>query len=203
MELAVRHGMARSSVREKLARLKSMGLVVSRRGSGHYINEHASGQRIGDALAQYIDLQRDAGSFRELLVLRKLIECECVAILARQEDDAGRNQLRASLRAMQRAQNDMAGFGRRDLAFHRVLVETSGNRLFLAVINGCFQKLGERFAQKTYRMNTRRIPEVLHEHEAICNAVDARHVAAARKALATHLDRSLHNLEKFLGKFHS
>jgi DNA-binding FadR family transcriptional regulator len=202
VELAGQYRLGRSSVREALARLKAMGLVVSRRGSGHYVGERPGTGRVADSLACYMDLQRDAGSFGELLVLRQLIECECAAMLARQSAGDGRERLRAALEAMRKFAGRPAEFARRDIQFHRILVETSGNRLFISVMDGCFQNLGERFAQKTYQLARARIPAVLQEHTAICEAVEAGRTPAARKATAIHLEQSRRNLERLLYSNH-
>jgi DNA-binding FadR family transcriptional regulator len=92
-----------------------------------------------------------------------------------------------------------AEFARRDLAFHRVLVEASGNSLFISVMDGCFQNLGERFTGETYQMASALIPAVLAEHAAICDAV-ARHrqPKVAKKATTFHLAQSRCNLERLL-----
>lgn len=96
---------------------------------------------------------------------------------------------------MERAKDKVSEFGRRDLAFHRVIVEASGNQLYLAVMDGCFQSLGQRFAEKTYRRHAARIPEIISEHTAVLQAVQMRQPSAASAALKTHLQRSAQRLE--------
>lgn len=195
LQFCARFGVGRSTVRESLARLKSMGLVESRRGSGHYVTTNNLARGIADSIALHLDLQRDVSSFKELLSLRELIECACVETLAARALPAHLEQLRRALEAMKKASSKPLEFGRKDLAFHRAIILSSENQLYLAVIDGCFQSLGQRFARQTYGVYAPRIPEILAEHEKILTSVVEQNPLSARTTLQHHLQKSRQRLE--------
>jgi GntR family transcriptional repressor for pyruvate dehydrogenase complex len=88
--------------------------------------------------------------------------------------------------AVKRAREQERAYHAADVAFHLALVQATGNDALVALvrrIDGALLAARYPLARPAYR-RTRAIPE----HEAILDAVRTGDAAAARTAMATHLD---------------
>jgi GntR family transcriptional regulator, transcriptional repressor for pyruvate dehydrogenase complex len=184
-DLAVQLGVSRPSVREALIALEVEGLVEVRMGSGIYVTalEAAPAARgaVGSALGPF-----------DIIRARALIEAELAALAARACTPGLLKKLRAGVKAME---DDIARGVmpiRGDREFHLALAEASGNAALLRVVtelfdernNPLFEQLGRHFENaKSWRC-------AVAEHRAVMRAVAAGEVAAARKAMQTHLQNS-------------
>lgn len=198
-QLCVRHRASRPAVREAMQSLKARGLIVSRRGSGTYVETDALHAPLQASIETFTALRREGAAFLELMDLRQLIECASAEALARPEKSTGRTRLRAVLGRMKENISNLPQFARADIAFHVTLVEESGNELFATIMKGLMPGLGLRFAQSTY--DDPSLPaRILREHRAICDRLDRGDGEAARRCLASHLASSRLHLETLLGR---
>ena len=181
-DLAVQLGVSRPSVREALIALEVEGLVEVRMGSGIYV-------KALDATRGAVEVA--LGPF-DIIRARALIEAELAAIAARACTPGLLKKLRAAMKAMEEdiARGVMPIRGDRE--FHLALAEASGNAALLRVVtelfdernNPLFEQLGRHFENaKSWRC-------AVAEHRAVLRAVAAGEVAAARRAMQTHLQNS-------------
>ena len=181
-DLAVQLGVSRPSVREALIALEVEGLVEVRMGSGIYV-------KALDATRGAVEVA--LGPF-DIIRARALIEAELAAIAARACTPGLLKKLRAGVKAMEEdiARGVMPIRGDRE--FHLALAEASENAALLRVVtelfdernNPLFEQLGRHFE------NARSWRCAVAEHRAVMRAVAAGEVAAARRAMQTHLQNS-------------
>ncbi len=181
-DLAVQLGVSRPSVREALIALEVEGLVEVRMGSGIYVKAlDAPRGGVGAALGPF-----------DIIRARALVEAELAALAARACTPALLKKLRAGVKAMEEdiARGVMPIRGDRE--FHLALAEASGNAALLRVVtelfdernNPLFEQLGRHFENaKSWRC-------AVTEHRVVMRAVAAGEVAAARRAMQTHLQNS-------------
>jgi GntR family transcriptional regulator, transcriptional repressor for pyruvate dehydrogenase complex len=184
-DLAAQLGVSRPSVREALIALEVEGLVEVRMGSGIYVTalEAAPAARsaVGAALGPF-----------DIIRARALIEAELAALAARTCTPGLLKKLRAGIKAMEEdiARGVMPIRGDRE--FHLALADASANAALLRVVtelfdernNPLFEQLGRHFENaKSWRA-------AVAEHRAVLRAVAAGEVAAARRAMQTHLQNS-------------
>lgn len=198
-QLCLRHRASRPAVREAMQSLKARGLVVSRRGSGTYVEADASRAPLQASIETYAALRREGSAFLELMELRQLIECASAEALARPGNRAGRARLRVMLGRMKDKISNLPQFAQADIAFHIALAEESGNELFATIMRGLMPGLGLRFARATY--DDPSLPaRILREHRAICDRLDRGDAEAARHCIAAHLASSRLHLETLMGR---
>jgi GntR family transcriptional regulator, transcriptional repressor for pyruvate dehydrogenase complex len=184
-DLAVQLGVSRPSVREALIALEVEGLVEVRMGSGIYVTALEAAPAARSAMDTVL------GPF-DIIRARALVEAELAAIAARACTPGLLKKLRAGVKAMEEdiARGVMPIRGDRE--FHLALAEASGNAALLRVVtelfdernNPLFEQLGRHFENaKSWRC-------AVAEHRAVMRAVAAGEVAAARKAMQTHLQNS-------------
>lgn len=176
--LAARFGVSRFPVSEALNRLKAEGLVEIKPQSGSAI----SLIRLADA--------------RENMFLRRALEGETVALLARRRDRDFLVEVERNLRYQKSAMeaDDREGFHRLDLEFHDLLVSAAGfPRVRENVENA-------RLALDRVRRllgSPRRHALTFAEHAAIVDRLRKGDAERARAAMAAHIDSVMDELEDF------
>jgi len=165
-------GVSRTPVREALHRLESAGLVESR-------------GRNGWVVARFTE-----SDVRELFELRRAFEPIGIDHLAASGD-------RKTARDLSRAFDSFAApipsgrYGQyfaRDAAFHRGIVEASGNQRLVRMY-GVLETHIDRGRHFLSLNSAGRVDETLHEHVVITGALADRDFARAREALVRHLEK--------------
>jgi GntR family transcriptional repressor for pyruvate dehydrogenase complex len=184
--LVARFGVSRAVVREAISRLKSDGLVVSRRGSGLYVAPPARGRSFRlDTSA----LAADLAEVGAVLELREAVEVAAAGLAARRRTPA-------QLAAIGRAHEAMASTGdwdgegvAADIGFHRAVAEATGNARFAGFITFLGDSLAEVIRASRAAAGepdgARRV--TVEEHARILAAVEAADAAGARRAARAHL----------------
>jgi GntR family transcriptional regulator, transcriptional repressor for pyruvate dehydrogenase complex len=184
-DLAVQLGVSRPSVREALIALEVEGLVEVRMGSGIYVTALEAAPAVRGALGAVL------GPF-DIIRARALIEAELAALAARACTPALLKKLRAGVKAMEEdiARGVMPIRGDRE--FHLALAEASANAALLRVVTGLFDERNNPLFEQLGRHfeNARSWRCAVAEHRAVLRAVAAGEVAAARRAMQTHLQNS-------------
>jgi GntR family transcriptional regulator, transcriptional repressor for pyruvate dehydrogenase complex len=190
-ELMSALGVSRTVVREAVAALRTEGMVVTRQGSGAFVSAdttrvpfrlHAGGlQSLDDVL--------------EVMELRLAIEVEAAARAAERVTPEHLKSIQRALQAIDAAIRKGEGAITEDFAFHVAIANASENPKFAQFL----EFLGRHvIPRQSIRLNltTRReqhtyLTRLQAEHGRIHAAIQERDVAAARRAMRTHLARSL------------
>jgi GntR family transcriptional repressor for pyruvate dehydrogenase complex len=182
-ELAEKFLVSRTSVREALRALESLGLVQIRPGEGTFVRE-ISVDALVEPLALVMLSQREA--LGELFEARRLIEpaiAELAATRATPEE----------IQEMERILEEQAkevGRGRTGLAqdaqFHAAIGTAAHNRAITRIAHAIMDLLTQ---SREESLNTPGRPERSHQsHREILKAITERNAPAARQAMVEHLD---------------
>ena len=187
-----RFGVSRTVVREAVSRLKSEGLVETRRGSGAFIQE-----RSGSAPFRIDVDERDSlSAVLRVLELRRGIEAEAAAIAAERRSEAQLAQIRRALRALEKAERAGEEGVDEDLAFHNTISQATDNPLYTSLLKFLSQFV--HGAIRVTRTNEARRADfsrqVRMEHEAIAEAIARKDPAAARVAALRHMANAAQRL---------
>ena len=187
-DMAQQFGVSRTVIREAVSRLKSEGLVESRQGSGVFVRE-ASGDtpyRIDPNVVDSIQ------SVLQLAELRRGLEAEMAAVAAERCTAAQIADIRARLKAIDKAVAAGGDGVEEDMEFHRSIARATNNPYFASLWDflGQFLK-GAITVSRSWearREETRR--EVTEEHRALFEAIAARDAEAARMAARQHMEKA-------------
>ena len=191
--LVEQFAVSRTVVREAVSRLKSLGLVVSRQGSGVYVN----------ANVPFVPLNfdaRHAGSKEaviQMVEVRRALEAEVAALAAtrRSADDVKR--VRRAVAALDQAVQAGGDGVDEDVQFHRAIAEAARNPFLISTLNYLAQFL--RGATQVTRANEARradfAAQVKAEHTAIASAIEAGDAPKARQAAARHMVNAARRIE--------
>ena len=201
-QLAQQLGVSRSSLREAMQKLISLGVLFSRRGGGTFLQPVESDwteQRLVMPLSTL--LADDPGYRYDVLEARLAIEASTAWHAASRATPEEKARLKTCFETMQhisdRDDPDLAAHS--DVRFHLAIAEASHNLVLLQAMRGLFDLLQSSVMQSRQRMYTQpMIPERLaDQHLAIYQAIVAGEPEAAREAMIHHLEfvaQTLHGL---------
>lgn len=183
--LVNQYGVSRTVVREAFSRLKTLGLIETRQGSGAYV------KAIPQPEAQKLKLIPDGSvdAVLQVVEVRRALEAESAALAAERRTTKSLQQIKQALRAIDKAVARGGDGVSEDVAFHAAIAQAAGNPFLLDTLTYLNQFLEN--ATRVTRANeaTRADLEdaVRHEHEAIVRAIEAGDAKAARQAGTKHM----------------
>jgi DNA-binding FadR family transcriptional regulator len=188
-ELCAEFGVSRGVVREAMQRLQSQRLIDVSQGRKPRVMP-AGPEAIAESV--HVQMQRTEATWRQLGEVRRTLEVEIAGRAAERIDSVKVRALEKTLAAMQ-ATDDTAQQVAADMQFHRVLAEATGNPVYVFLLDALAALL------RTSRERTIGVGGVepaVRGHRKILAAVQRGEAAAARRAMAEHLDDALADLER-------
>ncbi|QFZ87518.1 FCD domain-containing protein [Variovorax paradoxus] len=191
--LATQFGVSRTVVREAVSRLKSLGLVDSRQGSGVFVR--AAG-------VEPLRFEMPHVASREAVVqmveLRRALEAEVAALAAERRTPEDMLRIRDAIDALHAAVSMGSNGADEDVRFHRAIAEAARNPFLIGTLQYLRQFL--HGATRVTRANEARradfVREVAQEHARIVEAIDAGDPLAAREAAKAHMDNAIRRIEQ-------
>lgn len=184
---------SRTVVREAMSRLKSLGLVDSRQGSGVYVT----------ASPAYVPLNFDArhaesrAAVVQMAEVRRALEAEAAGLAAGRRDAADVQRLHDAMAAIERTVLAGGDGVEEDLQFHRAVAQASHNPFLIGTLDYLAQFM--RGAIGVTRANEARradfAAQVRQEHAAVLHAIEAQDRTRARAAASRHMDNAIRRIE--------
>ncbi|MCI1014708.1 MULTISPECIES: FadR/GntR family transcriptional regulator [unclassified Herbaspirillum] len=196
MELTERFAVSRTVIREAISRLKSEGLVGSRRGSGTVVLP------VTQTTPFRLDLGGDDGrdsiqAVLRVIELRRGVEGEMAALAAQRRSKAQNQAIQLALQAIDAAAAAGRDGVQEDFAFHAAISNASHNPLYTSLVQFLSQFL--HAAIRVARMNEARssefVQQVRAEHAALAAAISAGDADAARTAALLHMENSAKRIQ--------
>jgi len=181
-ELAERFGVSRSSIRDAIRRLESIGLVEPRQGSGTVVRE-VSGEHVATPLTSILRQKQTLVS--ELIEVRKILEpplAARAATHASEEEIAEMQEILA--RQAERTRAGQPGI-EEDSEFHYAIALAADNSVVLKVVDVLMDLLRETRARSLQVAG--RPQKSLAAHRRILNAIKRHDPDAASQAMHQHL----------------
>jgi GntR family transcriptional repressor for pyruvate dehydrogenase complex len=191
--LVAQFSVSRTVVREAVSRLKSLGLVDSRQGSGVFVKEQGFSPLNFDA--KYA-VSRQA--VIQIVEVRRALEAEVAALAAQRctMDDVKR--IRESITALEAAVLAGGDGVDEDVRYHNAIAQAARNPFLISTLDYLGQFL--KGATRVTRANeSRRIDfarQVREEHDLILQAIESRDPVAARNAATGHMNNAIVRIEQ-------
>ena len=183
--LAEQLKVSRTSVRDALGRLETMGILEQRAGLGTFIKEPSRGA-LQASLAPHI--LSDPAKLQKVFEVREIIEVEAAMRAAERATEAEIDAIRhwAEQVEISIARNDGVSRSVADVEFHRQIVIATGNDVLVDLIDSMAGLLHE---MRAFALTIPGLgPEVIAGHQAIVEAIAAHDSQAARLAMQNHLN---------------
>ncbi|MBL0936808.1 MAG: FadR family transcriptional regulator [Rhizobiaceae bacterium] len=190
-KLSEMYGVSRAIIREALGRLKQDGLVRSRQGAGAYVAEDGSPifrLIVGDG--------QDMSEVQHVVELLVAFEAAASGLAAIRRTNEQLTAIRAQFDAMERAIEAGESGIDEDVAFHRAIIQATGNPVFQDMFNFLSTRVRTfigiaRTNSARYQGVTKKVQE---EHSAILEAIVEGSEEKARAAAALHLHNAARRL---------
>lgn len=181
-DLAEKFVVSRTSVREALRALESLGLVEIRAGEGTFVRE-VSVEALIEPLALVLVSQREA--IGELFEARRLLEPAIAGLAARR---ATPEEIQEMERILAEQAREIAA-GRTGLVqdgqFHAAIASAAHNQAITRLVHGIMDLLTQ---SREESLNTPGRPQRSHQdHRGMLEAIRRRDEAAAEQAMREHL----------------
>lgn len=200
-DLAIAFSVSRPVVRQAIEKLKAVGLVASRPGSGTYVAtlDHLTNLELADAeqlRAQLSQLQGD-------LEFRLVYEPEAARLAAERHSPEDLERMEEALRQFHDAHEEGRITHHFDYLFHEAIARATGNARFVRAAQTLEFALDAAWLvirHRVYFQPALRATELLAEHEAVLAHIRARDAQAARDAMAEHIRASRVRLDQFMAE---
>jgi len=186
--LVEQFAVSRTVVREAVSRLKSLGVVESRQGSGVFVRQAAFAPLNFDT--------RSAASMQaviQMVEVRRALEAEVAALAAQRRSVAELRQIRLAMAALEQAVKAGGDGAEEDVNYHRAIAGAAHNPFLISTLDYLRQFL--RGVTRVTRANEARrsdfARQVSDEHEAITRAIEVGDPLLARQAATAHMDNAI------------
>lgn len=189
-DLAARCGTSRSTLREALRRIETLGLVRARRGSGLEVRDLFRDGRIG-LLPVWLRAGAPGAApavvLKELLRLRRMLVTEILRLCATYADGAALDAARCRLAAAWEKRSDRGAFVRADFELMHALTSASGFAPAAWMLNAVEGVYVELAAELAPLLPT---PRDYHRvHSEVLDALEARDAGRAAELVDGYFDR--------------
>lgn len=195
--LAVLADASRLTLREAVSALAAQRVLDPVQGRGTFVNDPSQWLSV-DALLR---VQRDGltDTLLHLVEVRGFLEIGAAERFARVASEAQLSELARQLDRMVAADaaGDYEQVTEADLAFHRVIIEGSGNP-FIAVAMAPLAGALTESRRATSNVSAMR-EHAISEHSKVLLALRAHDAAAARKAMRSHMRQTADDIRRFFG----
>lgn len=191
-ELADRFSVSRPVIREALSRLRTAGLIQSRRGAGSFVQSRAD-QRVGISESLAFGPISSLAHIRRSYEFRLCVESEAAHYAALNRTPEALVAIRAALGRLDRAIATGELGVDADYEFHAAVAHASGNEFFEGVMRSMrtpFEFTINLARSLALRWPGDHLQTVQAEHHRIFSAIEARDTEAARAAMRSHVENS-------------
>ncbi len=182
-ELADTFGVSRMTIRQVMQKLKALGLIETRTGSGSFVREVTA----DDSLQDLIPLMYIGGTTQlQVFQFREMIDSESVRLATVLVTEGDLKKLDVILEQMKTdaAQDDAAAFSRHDLKFHSKIVALTDNPLMIKTYQILLPVLSESMQSVIDKM---KYAPALDYHARILDAMREKDAGKAEQIMREHI----------------
>lgn len=182
-ELSENFGVSRMTIRQALQKLKALGLIETRSGSGSYVREI----NLEDSLTKVISLMYiGEPSQMHVFQFREMIDSESARLATSAADDNSLQKMEKLLEKMQRSadKDDKIAFSKHDLNFHMIIVKLTGNPMIIKAYDILKNVLSESM---NYVIEKMKYAPALEFHRKILDAMKNKDADRAEKLMREHI----------------
>ncbi len=185
-DLAISMAVSRTSVRNAINKLVTMGLLEHRQGQGTFVS--SPDNRQGNPLAAA--MATDEATLDDLLEVRMGLECNAAMLAAQRATDTDLKAIEKSLEEMEAdlEATDKIGTGP-DAAFHMAIAFSTKNPVLIHLMRNFYDFLFVGIKKNLTHMYMDRsaLEDVIVHHRLICDAIRRRSSLDAFEAMRSHI----------------
>ncbi len=200
-ELAEKLEVSRSSVREAVTILESLGILEVKHGKGSFVRDFQNTKTMEnyfDTFALLFDI--DPSQTLQLLEVRKILEPQAAALAAKNatlEDVSRLHEIQEDMKKV--LDREEIGLDP-DYKFHFQIASSTGNDILVSTLNALSDLMRRGLRQTSWLSLTdkQRTTDSIIEHERILEAIEKKDAATAQDLMLNHLEEVELNFKKNL-----
>ncbi len=185
-ELSSAFGVSRMTIRQAMQKLKALGLIETRTGSGSYVRE----VNLEESLNELIPLMYIGNPSQiHVFQFREMVESESVRLATPTADAKSLRRLEDILGKMQKAadEDNAASFSGYDLKYHMFIVKMTDNPMIIKAYEILLNVLKESMTSVIEKM---RFAPALEYHGRILEAMKQKDAALAEQLMREHIGQN-------------
>ncbi|WP_158090124.1 FadR/GntR family transcriptional regulator [Kiloniella majae] len=191
--LTARLGVGRSTIREALTRWEALGMVERRQGSGTYLITPIEPTSPHVPIA----LKVEAESLIRTIEVRKVLECEAIALAAVNRTEKQMDEIRNCWQTLKDAHEKFGPSHDEDVEFHSAIMRASGNPLFNQIVNQLQEAMRVVYTRKP--LGNEHIGDTSFPlHYDLLLALEAKDPDAARETIKDIIEITENEVREFL-----
>lgn len=200
-ELAAMLRVGRSSIREAMTVLESIGLLEIRPGEGTFVRDFKQENSLKTFFDTFVTLwEIEPSQILQLLQVRRMLEPETAALAATAATEQDLAELGGLLEEMKEAAREGKVGEDLDFRFHYVLARSTGNVILVDIINALSDLMHKALQQVRWMalFNPQRVSQIIAEHQCIMRALAGKDAPLARQYMLKHLNGVESNYKRYL-----
>jgi GntR family transcriptional repressor for pyruvate dehydrogenase complex len=189
-QLASQLGVSRFSLREALRVAQTQGLIEISRGRRPQVAK-PSATAAANVIA--LTLRRSGKILLDLIEARQALECQIARLAAARAQQSHIAAIQQTIEAMEQNKNNLTLCVEKDVEFHNILVEASGNKVF-EIMLAPLSELLRKSRKETMRANG--VQRAIVGHKLLLSAVIEKDSDKAAEAMYRHLEMAEEDLKR-------
>ncbi len=185
-ELADAMRVSRTTIRDAIQRLVTMGLVIQKQGQGTFVKSYNSGEQNPLAKA----MQTQDASIHDLLEVRMGLECNAAALAAMRADEQDIKSMEHSIEEMKQEISSGRLGTEADTSFHMAIAYATKNPLHILIMRNFYDYLfyGIRENLAGLYENMENIDIIISQHNNIMDSIKARDSYQSYTSMKKHIN---------------
>ncbi|MCK5542582.1 MAG: FadR family transcriptional regulator [Desulfobacterales bacterium] len=185
-ELAQAMEVSRTTIRDAVQRLATMGLIVQKQGQGTYVKAYSD--VVKSPLAKVMEDQ--GASLQDLLEVRMGLECNAAALAAQRAEESDLQAMSQSIIEMQKEVESGRLGTEADTSFHMAFAYATKNPLHILIMRNFYDYLFHGIGANLAALyeDPQNIQAILKQHQNILTAVTNRDSYKAYTAMKEHIN---------------
>ncbi len=191
LELGDRLDIGRSTVREALKMIQTMGYLETRPGKGNFVINTTKRSIREHAVDWFV---KNECEIHELLEFRKFLEPYVTRLATQRMTDEEARTLGEAMESFEKAyhSNDLRALNKSEKKFHSTIVKGCHNSVFISIYDSLMKFLNDYFAMSFSIQET--AEQSLRPHQRIYDAIMARDPERAKDEMRAHIDLTIANM---------
>jgi DNA-binding FadR family transcriptional regulator len=185
-------GVGRSSVREAVKSLQSLGIIEVRQGNGLFVRELNFDHMLETFL---FGMQFNPHTLAELLQVRTWLEAAVIGDAVEHIQNEEMTKLEAILKTWEERLQEEKEYSDLDESFHQTIYGVIGNQTLMNLFSVFWIVFGELETEVTHDPDPQ---GVLNSHRSILDAIKTHDPSLTRKRLTEHFDSIKVRTQKYL-----
>lgn len=193
-ELAEAMKVSRTTIRDAIQRLVTMGLIDQKQGKGTFVKSIDAA--LENPLAKAMKAQN--ASLDDLLEVRMGLECNAAALAAKRADGTDIAAMEQTIHEMQTEINSGRLGTEADTAFHMAIAYAAKNPLHILIMRNFYDYLFLGISENLTCLyeDPENIQKILRQHRAILTSIKSRDPYKANTSMGEHINCVLNFFKK-------